>query len=278
MSAAPRVIPCLDVRQGRVVKGVKFTGLRDAGDPAELGAAYARQGADELVFLDISATPEDRRTAVRLAEGVARRLFVPFTVGGGLRSVDGMREVLHAGADRVAVNTAAVREPELVSRAARRFGSQAVVVAVDAYRREPVDPGAGWGVRIGGGRIDTDRDAVAWAARAAELGAGEILLTSIDRDGTRDGYDLELVRAVCGAVDVPVVASGGAGRAEHFVEAFRAGAGAALAASLFHFDELSLPELKRRLRQAGLPVRPPDEAWPWTSASGDETHDHRETR
>ncbi len=266
MSVARRVVPCLDVDDGRVVKGVRFEGLRDAGDPAELGAAYARQGADELVFLDVSATPEDRGTAVRLAEAVARRLFVPFTVGGGLRDVGAMREVLLAGADRVSINTAAVRDPGLISEAARRFGSQAVVVAIDAHRRDRERPEAGWGVRVSGGRVDTDRDAVAWAARAAELGAGEILLTSIDRDGTKEGYDLELVRAVCGAVDVPVVASGGAGAAEHFVEAFRAGAGAALAASLFHFGELPLPELKRRLRRAGVPVRPPDEAWPWEEA------------
>jgi len=271
VSLAPRVIPCLDVRDGRVVKGVRFEGLRDAGDPAELGAAYARQGADELVFLDISATPEDTGTAVRLAEEVARRLFVPFTVGGGLRSVEGMREVLHAGADKVSVNTAAVRDPELISRAARRFGSQAVVVAVDAHRRAPDDASAGWGVRVSGGRVDTELDAVEWCARAAGLGAGEILLTSIDRDGTKEGYDLALVRSVCEAVDVPVVASGGAGRAEHFLEAFRAGAGAALAASLFHFGELPLPELKDRLRRAGLPVRPPDDPWPWETAPDDET-------
>ena len=253
---APRIVPCLDVADGRVVKGVRFVELRDAGDPAELGVHYARQGADELVFLDISATPEDRDTAVALAERVARRLFLPFTVGGGMRSVEGMRDVLHAGADKVSVNTAAVRRPELVSEAARRFGSQAVVVAVDAYRRDPDDPSAGWGVRVSGGREDTDLDAVAWTARAAGLGAGEILLTSIDRDGTGGGYDLELIRAVCDAVGVPVIASGGAGRREHFLEAFEAGAGAALAASLFHFGELSVPELKAWLRERGVPVRP----------------------
>ncbi len=274
---APRVVPCLDVRDGRVVKGVRFEGLRDAGDPAELGAAYARQGADELVFLDISATPEAKGTAVRLAEEVARRLFVPFTVGGGLRDVDGMREVLHAGADKVSINTAAVREPGLVARAARRFGSQAVVVAVDAHRREPADPSAGWGVRVSGGRVDTDLDAVRWCARAAALGAGEILLTSIDRDGTKDGYDLELVRAVCEAVDVPVIASGGAGEAGHFVEAFRAGAGAALAASLFHFGELPLPELKDALRREDLGVRPPGETWPWDVTDDDGTPTETET-
>lgn len=256
MTVAPRVVPCLDVSDGRVVKGVRFVELRDAGDPAELGALYARQGADELVFLDISATPENRGTAVRLAERVARRLFLPFTVGGGMRSVEGMRDVLHAGADRVSVNTAAVRRPDLVTAAARRFGSQAVVVAIDAYHRDPGNPSAGWGVRVSGGREDTALDAVAWAARAAELGAGEILLTSIDRDGTRDGYDLELVRAVCDAVRVPVIASGGAGRSEHFLEAFQAGAGAALAASLFHFGDLPIPELKAWLRERGVEVRP----------------------
>lgn len=278
MSVAPRVVPCLDVRDGRVVKGVRFEGLRDAGDPAELGAAYARRGADELVFLDVSATPEDRATAIDLAERVARRLFVPFTVGGGLRRVEGMRAVLHAGADRVSVNTAAVRDPSLIAEGARRFGRQAMVVAIDAHRRDPADPGAGWGVRVGGGRVETDLDAVAWAERAAELGAGEILLTSIDRDGTREGYDLELVRAVCGAVDVPVIASGGAGAAEHFVQAFRAGAAAALAASLFHFGELPLPELKDRLRRAGLPVRPPETAWPWEEAPGTPPSDETEPR
>ena len=278
MSVAPRVVPCLDVRNGRVVKGVRFEGLRDAGDPAGLGAAYARQGADELVFLDISATPEERATAVELAERVARRLFVPFTVGGGLSRVEGMRSVLHAGADRVSINTAAVREPSLIARGARRFGSQAVVVAIDAHRRDPGDPGAGWGVKVSGGRVETDLDAVTWAARAAELGAGEILLTSIDRDGTGDGYDLELVRAVCDAVDVPVIASGGAGAARHFVQAFRAGASAALAASLFHFGELPVPELKDRLRRAGLPVRPPEEGWPWDEPAGSDPSDDTELR
>lgn len=263
---APRVVPCLDVSDGRVVKGVRFEQLRDAGDPAELGTLYARQGADELVFLDVSATPEDRSTAVDLAASVARRLFVPFTVGGGLSTVEGMRSVLHAGADRISVNTAAVRRPVLVAEAARRFGSQAVVVAVDAHRRDPDDPGAGWGVRVSGGREDTDLDAVEWMARAAGLGAGEILLTSIDRDGTRVGYDLPLLRAAAEAVDVPIVASGGAGEPAHFRDAFEAGAGAALAASLFHFGELSVDELKRWLRDAGVPVRPPGDPGAWTGA------------
>lgn len=253
---AERIVPCLDVADGRVVKGVRFEGLRDAGDPAALGRHYAREGADELVFLDVSATPEERRTAVALAGRVARDLFIPFTVGGGMRSVRGMREVLHAGADRVAVNTAAVRRPELLEEASRRFGAQAVVLAVDAHRRDPEDRKAGWGVRVSGGRVDTDLDAVEWAREGAARGAGEILLTSIDRDGTKLGYDLALVEAVCGAVDVPVIASGGAGAPEHFASAFEAGTSAALAASLFHFGELRIPELKRWLRVRGIDVRP----------------------
>jgi len=263
VSLAPRIVPCLDVRDGRVVKGIQFEELRDAGDPAELGRLYAREGADELVFLDISATPEKKGTAVRLAEEVARRLFIPFTVGGGMRSVAGMREVLHAGADKVSVNTAAVRRPSLVTEAARRFGSQAVVVAIDAYRRDPDDASAGWGVRVSGGRRDTDLDAVEWARRITDAGAGEILLTSIDRDGTGDGYDLPLLRAVCDAVSVPVIASGGAGDPAHFREALEAGAGAALAASLFHFGHLRIPELKEWLRERGVPVRPPGDRWAW---------------
>ena len=264
---APRIVPCLDVRDGRVVKGIRFEQLRDAGDPAEQGSLYARQGADELVFLDISATPEGRDTAVELAETVARRLFVPFTVGGGLATVEEMRAVLHAGADKVSVNTAAVRRPELLTEAARRFGSQAVVLAVDAYRRDPDDPSAGWGIRVSGGREETELDAVAWMGRGARLGAGEILLTSIDRDGTKDGYDLPLLRAAAGAVDVPIVASGGAGEPEHFRQAFEAGAGAALAASLFHFGELAVDELKRRLLDAGVPVRPPGDPAAWSDAA-----------
>lgn len=246
-----RIVPCLDVKDGRVVKGVRFLALRDAGDPAELGRAYALEGADELVFLDISATPEARRTAVGLAERVAREAFIPFTVGGGLRTVEEMRAVLHAGADRVAVNTAAVRDPGLIGRAAERFGSQAVVVAIDAYRERD-----GWRVRVRSGTEEAGLDAVEWAARAAELGAGEILLTSIDRDGTRAGYDLELLRAVCRTVPVPVIASGGAGAPEHFARAFDSGAAAALAASLFHFGELRIPDLKRWLLERSHPIRP----------------------
>lgn len=253
-----RLVPCLDVDEGRVVKGVRFTELRDAGDPVELGRLYASQGADELVFLDITATKEGRETAAELAERVARRLFVPFTVGGGIRTVEQMRDVLHSGADKVALNTAAVRRPSLVTDAAERFGSQAVVVAIDARRS-----GAGsWGVRVRAGTEATGLDAVEWAARAAELGAGEILLTSMDRDGTGEGYDLELLRAACRAVPVPVIASGGAGRSAHFAEAFGAGASAALAASLFHFGHVRIGRLKEELRDRGIPVRPPSEL-PW---------------
>lgn len=258
-----RIVPCLDVDDGRVVKGVQFEELRDAGDPVELGRHYAVEGADELVFLDITATKEGRKTAADLAERVARRLFIPFTVGGGIRTVEQMREVLHSGADKVAINTAAVRRPALIAEAAERFGSQAVVVAIDAHRS-----GDGWSVRVRAGTEETELDAVEWAGRAAEIGAGEILLTSMDRDGTRDGYDLELLEAVCGAVSVPVIASGGAGRIEHFAEAFEAGAGAALAASLFHFGHLRIGRLKDELRKRGLPVRPqPELAWPGRSSA-----------
>lgn len=253
----PRIVPCLDVADGRVVKGVRFQDLRDAGDPVELARAYADQGADELVFLDITATREAKETAARLAEAVARAVPIPFTVGGGLRSVEDMRRVLDAGADKVAVNTAAVRRPELIGEAADRFGSQAVVVAIDAARRAgEVGREAGWEVRVIAGTETVPLDAVAWARRAAGLGAGELLLTSWDRDGTKDGYDLALIRAVAGAVRVPVIASGGAGTRTHFVEAFEAGATAALAASLFHYGELSIPELKRDLAARGVAVRP----------------------
>jgi cyclase len=246
-----RIVPCLDVRDGRVVKGVRFESLRDAGDPAELGRLYARQGADELVFLDITATRRNERTAVRLAETVARGLFIPFTVGGGLRTVQQMRDVLHAGADKIGINTAAAARPDLISEAADRFGSQAVVVAIDAYR-----DGDGWGVRVRAGSENTRLDAVEWASEAARRGAGEILLTSIDRDGTKTGFDLDLLRAVCGSVPIPIIASGGAGEPAHFAEAFDAGASAALAASLFHFRELDIPELKNWLAARNVPMRP----------------------
>lgn len=252
-----RIIPCLDVAGGRVVKGVRFAGLRDAGDPVELARAYAEHGADELVFLDITATRDDEPTAARLAESVARAVPIPFTVGGGLRNIDDMRRVLEAGADKIAINTAAVRRPELITWAAERFGSQAVVVAIDAARGDspPGAPG-GWSVLVTAGTEAAGLDVVEWARRAATLGAGELLLTSVDRDGTKDGYDVELLRAVCAAVRIPVIASGGAGAPRHFAAAFEAGASAALAASLFHFQELTIPELKRELAKRGIPIRP----------------------
>ena len=246
-----RIIPCLDVDAGRVVKGVRFRELQDAGDPVDLGRTYARAGADELVFLDISATSEGRRTMVEVAARVASELFIPFTVGGGLDTVSAMREILRAGADKVAINTAAVERPELLSEAAERFGSQAVVVAIDAAR-----DGDGWRVHVRAGREPKELDAVAWANHAAERGAGEILLTSIDRDGTRAGFDLELLREVAESVPVPVIASGGAGRVEDLRDALRAGkADAVLAASIFHFGEISIADVKEYLAAAGIPVR-----------------------
>jgi cyclase len=248
---AKRVIPCLDVDGGRVVKGVRFVNLRDAGDPAELAAAYDREGADELVFLDITASAERRPTLEEAVWRTAGEVFIPLTVGGGIRSVDDARRMLRAGADKVAVNTAAVQDPDLVGRLAERFGRQCVVVAIDARRREQ-----GWEVYTHGGRTPTGLDAVAWAERAAELGAGEILLTSMDRDGTTEGFDVELTRAVSRAVSVPVIASGGAGRVEHFVQVLTEGeADAALAASVFHFGVLRIRDVKAALRARGVPVR-----------------------
>lgn len=255
---ARRIIPCLDVDRGRVVKGVKFVNLRDAGDPVEQARVYEREGADELVFLDITATVDRRRTAVELAGCVADAIFIPFTIGGGIHTLEEARAILHAGADKVSINSAAVRTPALINTAAAHFGSQAVVVAIDA-RRLPVAPGQPprWQVYIAGGRIATGRDAVAWAREAAERGAGEILLTSMDADGTQAGYDLELTRAVADAVNIPVIASGGAGAPEHFAQAFHEGhAAAALAASLFHFRQLSIAQVKAYLQERGIPVRP----------------------
>jgi cyclase len=246
-----RIVACLDVDGGRVVKGVRFRGLRDAGDPVELARAYARAGADELVFLDISATAEGRRTMATAAARVAAELFIPFTVGGGLDGPDAMSRILRAGADRVAINTAAVERPELLSMAAERFGSQAVVVAIDAAR-----DGDGWRVFIRAGSERTELDAVAWAQQAAERGAGEVLLTSIDRDGTRRGFDLELVRSVSESVPVPVIASGGAGSLADLHDALVLGkADAVLAASIFHFGEHSIAEVKEHLARAGVPIR-----------------------
>jgi cyclase len=255
---AKRIVACLDVDAGRVVKGVRFTRLRDAGDPTELAARYDAEGADELVFLDITASHEGRELTFDVVARTAENVFIPLTVGGGVRGVGDARRLLHAGADKVAVNTAAVLRPELVTETADEFGSQAVVVAIDARRREPA--AAQWDVLTHGGRASAGRDAVAWAARAAELGAGEILLTSMDADGTAGGYDLALTRAVSDAVSVPVIASGGAGAPEHLADAVDpalGGAEAALAASVFHFGSFSIRDAKTALRRRGLPVRIP---------------------
>lgn len=249
---AKRIIPCLDVKSGRVVKGVSFVDLRDAGDPIACAAAYDRQGADELVLLDITATHEGRSTMIDIVERVAKTVFIPFTVGGGIRTTDDFKELLRAGADKISVNSAAVRNPGLINDAADKFGSQCVVCAIDAKKRE----NGGWEVYLNGGRIPTGIDAVAWAKEAYSRGAGEILLTSMDCDGQKNGYDIELTYAVSTAVGIPVIASGGAGKKEHFYDAFTKGAAdAVLAASLFHFNELPIPELKKYLKENGIPVR-----------------------
>jgi cyclase len=247
-----RVIPCLDVDAGRVVKGTNFVGLRDAGDPVELAERYDAEGADELVFLDITATHEKRDTIVELARRTADNVFIPFTIGGGIRSVADAQQVLDAGADKVSINSAAVARPELIDELAEHFGSQCVVLAIDAKRRED---DSGWEVFVAGGRTPTGRDVIEWAREGVGRGAGEILLTSMDRDGTKDGYDLELTAAVAQAVDVPVIASGGAGDLDDLVDALKAGADAALVASLFHFGEYRVAEAKARLAEAGVPVR-----------------------
>ena len=256
MSLAARVVPCLDVTDGRVVKGVNFVDLRDAGDPVELAALYDREGADELVFLDITASSDDRATMVDVVERVASQVGIPFAVGGGIRAVEDARRMLRAGADKVAFNTAAVQRPEVLTEAAEAFGSQSVVAAVDARRRVPDDPDAGWEITIHGGRTTTGIDALEWCVRVAELGAGEILLTSMDRDGTRVGFDLELLRAVTSRVDVPVIASGGAGTAEHMAAGvLEGGASAVLAASIFHFGDLRIREVKDVMAGRGVTVR-----------------------
>ncbi len=253
---AKRLVPCLDVDRGRVVKGVRFVSLRDAGDPVEAAARYDAEGADELVFLDITASSEARPIVIEMVRHVADAVYLPFTVGGGVRTVGDAEALLRAGADKVAVNTAAVQEPGLLGELARRFGSQAVVLAVDARKGEH-----GWEVYVHGGRTPTGRDAVAWAREGAERGAGEILLTSMDRDGTKDGFDVPLTRAVADAVRVPVVASGGCGTVAHMAEALTEGrASAALAASVFHFGEIRIPEAKAELLRAGVEVRPPAES------------------
>lgn len=248
-----RIIPCLDVNNGRVVKGVNFVNLRDAGDPVEIAAAYDQAGADELVFLDITASSDARGTVVEMVRKVAEKVFIPFTVGGGIRTVEDFRAILREGADKVSVNSAAISNPQLISDAADKFGRQCVVVAIDARRRAD---GSGWNIFKNGGRIDTGLDAVAWARKVDALGAGEILLTSMDCDGTKAGYDLELTRTIAEAVSVPVIASGGAGRLEHFYDALtEGGADAALAASLFHYKELEIMQVKDYLAQRGVPVR-----------------------
>ncbi|HWM55089.1 MAG TPA: imidazole glycerol phosphate synthase subunit HisF [Solirubrobacterales bacterium] len=247
-----RVIPCLDVDAGRVVKGTNFVGLRDAGDPVELAERYDAEGADELIFLDITASHEERETIVQLARRTADNVFIPFTIGGGIRSVEDAQAVLDAGADKVSVNSAALARPELLSELAGQFGAQCVVIAIDAKRED-----GGWGVYVNGGRRQVEgRDAVAWAREAVERGAGEVLLTSMDRDGTNDGYDLELTRAVADAVSVPVIASGGAGNLDHLSEAIVEGhADAVLCASIFHYGDYRVQEAKEHLAAAGIPVR-----------------------
>lgn len=248
-----RVIPCLDVHEGRVVKGVNFVNLRDAGDPVEIAAAYDKAGADELVFLDITASSDARNTVVDMVRRVAERVFIPFTVGGGIRTVDDFRMLLREGADKISINSSAINTPNLISEAADKFGRQCVVVAIDARRRTD---GSGWNVYKNGGRIDTGLDAVEWAMKADSMGAGEILLTSMDCDGTKSGYDNELNAIIADHVSVPVIASGGAGNKEHFYDALSEGkADAVLAASLFHYKELEIRELKRYLAERGMPVR-----------------------
>ena len=249
---ARRIIPCLDVSEGRVVKGVKFVSLRDAGDPVSCARAYDQQRADELIFLDITASHEKRRTMIEVAEKVAATIFIPFTVGGGINTLQDIRDLLKTGCDKVSLNTGAIKDPKFVLEASKRFGSQCIVVAIDA-KRETRDR---WGVYTHGGRNPTGLDAVQWAKRAEKLGAGEILLTSMDRDGTKDGYDLELTRRISESVGIPVIASGGAGKLNHLFEAFTAGkADACLAASIFHFGEFTIPETKAFFRSKGISVR-----------------------
>lgn len=249
---AKRIIPCLDVRDGRVVKGVNFVNIRDAGDPVELARFYSDQGADEIVFLDITATSDGRATVADVVERTAEQVFVPLTVGGGIRTLEDFRQLLRAGADKISVNSAAVKDPGLISRAAERFGSQCVVLSIDARRR----PEGSYEVVVAGGRTPTGLDAVEWARRGEALGAGEILLTSMDADGTKAGFDLEMTRAVTQAVSIPVIASGGCGSLEHFAQVFaETDCDAALAASLFHFGELTVPQVKEYLRKRKIPVR-----------------------
>ena len=251
-----RIIPCLDVDAGRVVKGTKFENLRDAGDPVELAALYDREGADEIVFYDITASHEQRNTATELARRTAEEVFIPYTIGGGVRTADDMRAMLRAGADKVSINSAAIRNPDLINEGAERFGSQCVVLSVDVRRREPAPGSApGWEVYLNGGRLNTGMDALSWLVEGERRGAGEFVLNSMDADGTESGYDLDLISTVAGKTNVPIVASGGAGGPEHMVSAVHAGAGAVLAASIFHFGEWSIAEVKEHMRKAGVPVR-----------------------
>ena len=248
-----RVIPCLDIKDGRVVKGIQFVNLKDAGDPTDVASAYDKAGADEVVFLDITASADNRATQLDWVRQVAGRLFIPFTVGGGIRTVDDFKEILREGADKISVNSAAIMNPQLISDAADKFGSQCVVVAIDAKKRAD---GSGWNIYKNGGRVDMGMDAVEWAAKAERLGAGEILLTSMDCDGTKEGYDLELTKAVAETVSIPVIASGGAGKLEHFYDALtEAKAEAVLAASLFHYKEVEIRQVKEYLREKGVSVR-----------------------
>ena len=256
MGLKVRIIPCLDVNAGRVVKGTKFKNLRDAGDPVELAALYDREGADEIVFYDITASHENRETAAKLARAAAEEVFVPYTIGGGVRTADDMRAMLRAGADKVSVNSAAVQNPDLINEGAERFGSQCVVLSADVKRRGSGPSSVpGWDVHLNGGRVNTGMDAVSWLVEGERRGAGEFVLNSMDTDGTEGGYDLDLISAVAGKTSVPIVASGGAGGPEHMVAAVKAGAGAVLAASIFHFGEWSVAEVKEHMRDAGVPVR-----------------------
>jgi len=249
---AKRIIPCLDVHEGRVVKGINFVNLRDAGDPVELAAFYDKEGADELVFLDISASHEGRKTMIDVVRETARQVFIPFAVGGGIANIDDIRSILKAGADKVSINSAAVRNPELIGEGAKKFGNQCIVVAIDARRKEQ----GSWEVYINGGRVPAGLDAVEWAQKVEKLGAGEILLTSMDKDGTKDGYDLELTAAISDAVGIPVIASGGAGNLNHLYEGIEYGkADAVLCASIFHYREYTIKEAKDYLREKGVPVR-----------------------
>lgn len=248
-----RIIPCLDVKDGKVVKGINFVGLKEVGDPVELARKYYEQGADELVFLDITATHEHRDTMVNVVKEVAKEIYMPFTVGGGIRTIEDVRKMLRAGADKVSVNSAAVKNPKLISEGAKQFGNQCMVLAVDGKKRED---GSGWNVFVHGGRIDTGLDALEWIKQGVALGAGEILLTSMDTDGTKAGYDLEFCKAVRNEVPVPVIASGGCGSLQHFYDVFdQEAADAALAASLFHYDELTVRDVKEYLKEKGIPVR-----------------------